>query len=84
VSGWDAQKIHKVNRQHREEGRSMVCPTGKRTWSSRSRAKRALKRIAAQRHTSGIHTHLERDVYKCRFCPGWHLTSQPQRTSRAA
>jgi len=53
------------------------CPTGKRTFSSRNRAKRQLKKLQKRRATEG-RKFMEQDIYPCRHCHGWHTTSQTQ------
>jgi len=55
-------------------GKVYGCPTGKNGYVSKKAAKRALKdaRRKGWRQMAA--------VYDCGLCPGWHLTSQEQRT----
>ena len=53
--------------------------TGKANYPSEKAARAALARV----HRDGVsvtrrYTKIEIDVYKCLFCPYWHLTSQQQ------
>lgn len=55
-----------------------MCKTGKRRYGSELGAKIALTSTWASRKKKRQETR----VYRCSFCEGWHLTSQPQRAAR--
>lgn len=53
-----------------------VCPTGKRVFTAKADARRALKRA----QTSGARV---RQVYRCPHCTAFHMTSQTKDESRS-
>lgn len=55
-----------------------TCPTGKIGHASRGAARVALRRARARRDRQRSYTgHVERGLYRCPWCPCWHLTSSP-------
>ncbi len=80
---WSKDQAAQMTRKARDRGESALvgdgCVTGKRLWRSKAAAKRALKRVQAERQTAG-HDRFECAIYECPLCGGWHLTSQTQRS----
>lgn len=54
----------------------MPCPTGKKRWGTRKRAKQALKEC--KRNSYAGHRREEKAAYRCPHCGGFHLTSKKQ------
>jgi hypothetical protein len=80
---WSKDQAAQMTRKARDRGESALvgdgCVTGKRLWRSKAAAKRALKRVQAERQTAG-HDRFECAIYECPLCGGWHMTSQAQRS----
>jgi hypothetical protein len=80
---WSKDQAAQMTRKARDRGESALvgdgCVTGKRLWRSKAAAKRALKRVQAERQTAG-HDRFECAIYECPLCSGWHMTSQAQRS----
>lgn len=71
------QGFRETERVHREKGLPLHlgCPSGKRTFATRSEARRYLKRTVRQMRSRG-ETKILRYVYGCRLCGHWHTTSR--------
>lgn len=57
-----------------ESLRAPCSVTGKVSFKTKARARRALKQ------RNGLAQGRQKQAYHCRFCGNWHLTSQSKRT----
>jgi hypothetical protein len=70
-------------REERRFGRQLItgdgCESGKRTWTSKAQAKRALKKARRMQQTKGEGDSAVVSIYECRSCGAWHMTKHPAR-----
>ena len=57
-----------------------MLPCNKRGYQSHKAAKKMLKSVKLQTRTNARRN--EREIYKCRFCGEWHLTSSIKRSKQ--
>jgi len=79
VSGWTKGQLAEVRRaQTAGFPIESPCPSGKRTFASRTKAKRQLRLLQSRRNTQKKRRKAEVSIYQCPDCSQWHLTSIPR------